>query len=214
MRSFKHWTPRYIFDRLNTKAYERIYPDHPWLTKTANGILAFYLKDSDVGFEFGSGRSTLWLARRICLLTSVEHDRVWYARIRKQLEREGISNVKYYLREEAKQNDQHAQSHAYTRVIEACEECSLDFVLIDGLYRDICAYSALTKLRPGGLVVIDNADWFLPCRSRSPSSRRPEDGPVSELWKEFLYVVKDWRLIWTSNGVCDTAFYFRPCSRI
>jgi hypothetical protein len=71
MKSFRHWSPRYIYNRVNEMIYQRSYPDHPWLTKTANSILVNLLKKDDIGLEFGSGRSTLWFARRMSFLTSI-----------------------------------------------------------------------------------------------------------------------------------------------
>jgi len=59
MRSIQHWTPRYLKDRLAEAYYHRTHPGHPWLTRWANEMLASYLRSSDVGVEFGSGRSTL-----------------------------------------------------------------------------------------------------------------------------------------------------------
>ena len=77
--------------------YQRRHPDHPWLTKSANSILSSYLKDSDIGLEFGSGRSTLWFAQRVSALTSVEHDPLWYSKVSEMLKGNGISNVTQLL---------------------------------------------------------------------------------------------------------------------
>jgi predicted O-methyltransferase YrrM len=38
-------------------------------------------------------------------------------------------------------------------------DASLDFVVVDGWYRPVCARAALSKLKPGGLLLIDNTDW-------------------------------------------------------
>jgi len=58
MRRFRHWTPRYIWDRLGTVLYERRRPEDPWLTKEAVRALSTYLRLEDSGLELGSGRST------------------------------------------------------------------------------------------------------------------------------------------------------------
>jgi hypothetical protein len=85
-----------------------------------------------------------------------------------------------------------------------------DLIIVDDLYRDHCALSAIEYLRPGGLLLIDNINWYLPSRSVSPVSRRQEDGPASPLWAEFSDRVQAWRQIWTSNGVTDTAIWVKP----
>ena len=56
MRTFSHWTPIYIKNRIGTLYYEKAYPEYPWLTRDANEILASYLVKNDIGLEFGSGR--------------------------------------------------------------------------------------------------------------------------------------------------------------
>lgn len=77
MRTFRHWTPRYVKNRIGVFYYQKIQPDQSWLTRSANEILNSWLTKSDIGLEFGSGRSTLWFAKRMAYLTSVEHDPVW-----------------------------------------------------------------------------------------------------------------------------------------
>lgn len=93
MRSFRHWTPRYIANRIKVMLYQYKYPDHPWLTEDAIKFLSSYLKKDDVGLEFGCGRSTLWFAKRISHLTSVETDSLWYGRVKQSLNCNKINNV-------------------------------------------------------------------------------------------------------------------------
>ena len=95
MRTFSHWTPRYIKNRIANVYYKMTCPNQPWLTRTANEILNTYLKKSDIGLEFGSGRSTLWFAKRVAKLTSVEHNEIWVANVRAMLNKAGIENVDY-----------------------------------------------------------------------------------------------------------------------
>ena len=73
-RSFRHWTFRYLIDRTELLLYERRHPDLPWLTREAVDFLASWLQPSDHGLEWGSGRSTVWLAQRVSRLVSIEHN--------------------------------------------------------------------------------------------------------------------------------------------
>jgi len=98
----------------------------------------------------------------------------------------------------------------YIQAVHDIKNNSLDFALVDGIWRSACANASIGKLRPGGLLIIDNANWFLPCKSYSPDSRTFAQGPASEEWTKFYNVVKKWRSIWTSSGVTDTAFYVKP----
>ena len=98
MRSFRHWTPRYLWNRLALMADERRYPDSPWLTRAMVEILETWLRPGDVGLEFGSGRSTIWFARRIKYLTSVENNPGWYTKVKENLQGTGgISQIAWII---------------------------------------------------------------------------------------------------------------------
>lgn len=209
MRNFHHWTPRYLVDRARELRYCRSHPDAPWLTPQATEILTTMLRPTDRGVEFGSGRSTLWLTRRVRHLTSVEHDDVWYGVVAAKLKDQGIHNVDHLFAPPDAPLDRGADSE-YARTVLRFEDGSLDFALVDGTYRDACARFSLGKLRSGGLLVIDNVDRFLPSNSRSPESRRPSQGPAGPVWSEVARTLAGWRHIWTSSGVWDTAIYIKP----
>ncbi len=211
MRTFGHLTSRYIKNRIATLYYEKMYPDHPWLTRSANEILDSYLVKSDIGLEFGSGRSTIWFAKRIAHLTSVEDNKVWVANVQKMLSKANIKNVEYKFIPKDKEEDKGCDAK-YVKVIYEFDDDSLDFCLVDGAYRDFCALKVIEKIRSGGLLIIDNVNWYLPSGSYSPNSRSFADGPKGPVWKEVVKLISGWRKIWTSSGVTDTAFFFKPCS--
>jgi hypothetical protein len=48
----------------------------------------------------------------------------------------------------------------YVAVFSEFEDDSLDFVVIDGHYRQACLLAALKKLKPGGLLLVDNSNWM------------------------------------------------------
>ena len=72
MRRTGHLTRRYIANRLRERLYQFTHPNRPWLTPMACQILETLLRSDDVGLEFGSGRSTLWFAKVMRHLTSVD----------------------------------------------------------------------------------------------------------------------------------------------
>ncbi len=201
LRGFRHWTPRYIYNRLKLMAYERQHPSAPWLTLAMVDFLESWLKPEDHGIEWGSGRSTIWFAERVASIVSVEHDPEWHRRVSAELKGNGIKNVDYYLRQD--EDD-------YCRVADNCSLASLDFCLVDGVARDRCALSALSLVRPGGIVIVDNCNWYLPTDSRSPYSRKGRDGAYTEEWAVFWKQVENWRHVWTTNGVFDTALWVKP----
>jgi predicted O-methyltransferase YrrM len=140
----------------------RTYPDLPWLTKAANAILETYLKPDDEGLEFGSGRSTIWFTKHVGRLTSVEHNKVWYDKVQAMIGDNQLTNVDYRFFPKDVEDERGADA-AYVRVIDTFEPESFDFVLVDGVYRDHCCLSVLDKIRPGGVLIIDNVNWYLPC---------------------------------------------------
>jgi hypothetical protein len=210
MRSFRHWTPTYIRDRVTLAVREYRRPDEPWLTAPAVELLGSWLRPSDVGLELGSGRSTLWFAARVGHLISVEHDESWFRRISARLRERGLAGrTDYRLCTDGKNGD---PASSYVGVVASLDAESLDFVLVDGVARDHCALAARDKLKPGALLVIDNINWFYARRdpSRAPNSRSLADGFESPQWAQLSATLDAWRVIWTTDGVCDTAFWVKP----
>jgi len=202
MRSFKHWTPRYVYNRILYSVYNKLHPDHPWLTQTSIQILASWLKPSDIGFEWGCGRSTRYFSKKVAHLTSVEHDETWFFRVKASLAANPVQNVELLLR--SRTGDQNSE---YVQAINCMAENSLDFVLVDGRMRIFCVSVALEKIRPGGLLVLDNAENYMPSSSCAPGSRTEP-----ELFKaaDILERLATWRTIWTSNGIWDTVLWVKP----
>jgi len=210
MKSFRYWTPRYLADRLALAVFEHRNPKLPWITAAMIEILESWLRLSDCGLEFGSGRSTVWFAARVKRLTSVEHDPACYARVLASLRNAGAADrVDYRLQEISQEEGSEAE---YVGVAREGSSESLDFCLIDGEHRDQCALAAIDRIRRGGILILDNANWYLPRKSpsRAPNSRRLQDGCASEAWERFQLATVDWRCVWTTNGVTDTALYVKP----
>ena len=162
------------------------------------------LRPVDRMLEWGSGRGTIWFARRVEHLTSVEHDESWYRRTQAAVTAAAVTNVHLLLVDE--------QPDDYVGIATTFEPESLGCVLIDGVpdLRDACAVAAVPLVQSAGMLVLDNANWYLPSASRAPSSRTRTDGPSSATWTEFERLVADWRAYWTTNGVWDTAIWVRP----
>jgi predicted O-methyltransferase YrrM len=203
LRNARHWTPRYIIDKLKWSAYQRKHPDTPWLTPQAIQILSTALLPTDAGIEWGSGRSTVWFSTRAKHLTSVEHHPQWYDRIKAQLAQKGASNVTYLQ----KSLDGQAYS-PYVQIAHDFTDRSLNFALIDGELRRECLIAVMPKIALGGLLVLDNANWYIDHPSRSPDSRSGK-GHLDDGWAHAVKQLSDWRMIWTSSGVTDTAIWFR-----
>ncbi len=208
MRSFKHWTASYVYSRSKDIGWRLVHPGRPWLTPTAIRFLEGWLKPGHTVFEWGAGRSTLWFARRVQNVVTVEHDPVWFLKIRSEVSHLKLNNVEILFI--ADNQDPISPMHYVGAFKQVARQC--DLVLVDGIHRELCALAALNEVKPGGLLLVDNANWYLPSSTRSPASRTREQGPASSQWADFERHTRSWARIWTSNGVFDTVIWIRPQS--
>jgi hypothetical protein len=210
MRQIGHWTPRYVVNRVLWEVYERRNTDKPWLNPVANRLLPTLLRPTDQALEWGSGQSTLWLARHVGHLTSVEDDRGWYERITGRLAATQTTNVQYKLVESPPAGDG-ARTSDYVSTVFGFSDESLDFALVDGSAREYCAEAVLPKIAPGGVLIVDDTHGFFDHRTHAPISQWRK-GPKNEVWASVWHTVSTWRVIWTSNGLKDTTIFVRPSS--
>ena len=203
-RPVTHLSPRYVGARTREAWRRRLAPPAPWLTHQAVALLSDLLRPRDRGVEFGAGRSTPWIARRTAWLTTVEHSREWADLVRAELAKDGLDNVTLaFVSGVGEQPD----PEDYLRPLESIAPGEVDFVLVDGIHRAECAHAAVDLLSSGGLLILDNAERYLPSTSKAPGARGMTFLPE---WQDFERKVAVWRRIWTSNGVWDTAIWVKP----
>jgi hypothetical protein len=127
----------------------------PWYTYPAIDYLEQLDLSNKTVFEYGCGHSTLYWASRAAQVVSVEHNEEWYRLICSKLP----SNCTLVLERE---------SDAYAAAIDRFDQ-QFDVIVVDGLVkgrtRMKCTRAALPRLRDGGMIILDNADW-LPESSR------------------------------------------------
>jgi len=204
MRDFGHWSWRYARDRSFLLAYEITHRGWPWLCPDANAYLANALETESTCFEWGSGRSTIWLAKRVNRLVSIEHDETWLNHVERRLGLLRSHGVELQRVSE--------EERPYVEPIDAFTQDSIDIVLVDGIskFRDSCALAALPKIRSGGIIMVDDIQRYLPSSSVSPGSIGPKSDPSTPAWSEFVHETADWNCHWFSSGVTDTAIWERP----
>lgn len=213
MSKLKHRTYRYIRDRIGLMMYERRQPGAPWLTASANEFLDHWLKPSDSGVEWGGGRSTVWLASRVARIFTIEENPAWGEQLHSLLDLRGLRD-RVDLNIVPIDRGTSPADARYVTIVRALKDASLDFCLVDGDLRDHCAVSAISLLKPGGLMIVDNVERYIPRKqkTRSPNARSEQDGFASAEWETFARAVSTWRAIWTTNGVTDTAIWLKPCA--
>lgn len=143
----------------------------PYLNFKAIKWLNTYLGPSMEVFEYGSGGSTLFIAKRVKRLVSVEHDKYWFEKINSKLANKKITNCEYIYSPPDKLSDAPALIKNYTselmpgysfekyvKIIDKFPDKSFDFILIDGRARNSCIKQAVKKVRSGGFIMLDNSD--------------------------------------------------------
>jgi len=199
----KHQNIRYLFAKSQELLYQKLHPEAPWLTPQAIDLLNELIRKDDIGVEFGSGRSTHWLAARCKGLISIENNESWYQYVKEKTQH--LKHVQYLFK--TIDRAQPEQS-AYLDMIPSIADDSVDFVLDDGKIRDWVALKMLPKLKAGGLFILDNAERYLPNSFHLPES--VDDAQITSNWKDFLNQTHGWRRIWTTNGVTSTLILFKP----
>ena len=207
--------PGYVRRRLRQKNFERTHPDAPWLTEQAVRLLDGWLRPTDRGIEWGSGRSTVWFAARVAHLTSVEDNADWYADVTRRLAAKRLSaKVDYHhVACECCEQDEPA-THPYADVANELADGSLDFALVDGNIRLTCIRRGMPKLKPGGLLILDNANRYCPNLSLGSCAtiHEPRTEPPSAGWAAVLRELEGWRPILTTDGIWDTRMWVKHCA--
>lgn len=146
----------------------------PWISFEAIDYLDQNLTPTMTAFEYGSGGSSVYLARRLKHLTSVEHNADWFAAVCTTMAERDLFNWSgHHIPAEegpygSSRRDEPADYtsdesaainyRAYASSIDAFSDEAFDMVLVDGRARPSCLVHAMPKVKLGGLLVLDNAD--------------------------------------------------------
>ncbi len=174
------------------RAFERINPDAPWLVPDSIPAIEALLARGQRAFEWGAGRSTLWLAHHGLQVTTVEGRPAWHEEVRQRILAAGLGDrVELKLIKVQRDYDVPPETvERYAGAIDAIPDGSLDLVLVDGHFRAPCVARALPKLKPGGHLVNDNAD-------------------IADL-AESVAMLAPWRIGLYDNGVWQTMVFRAP----
>lgn len=212
MRKFRHLTPLYVLFKIRSIVYQKRHPQNPWLTPMAIQILRWWLKPYDKGVEWGSGRSTIWFARRVAHILSIEHNRVWYEKTFGQIEKAGLLKAVDYRLLPVDSPKIRLNEKLYVEAVNDYPDGSFDFALVDGRLRHLCMAIVLPKIRPGGLLILDNSERYIHhdgqtkyCPDAHSSLKHRDE------WQALLSDLSGWRTIATNNGIWHTRFWIKPC---
>jgi hypothetical protein len=174
----------------------------PWLTLESIKIIENWAKSTDKVLEFGSGSSTVWFSKHVKQITSIEHDPSWYE-ISKKLTKSAGKKIKLFLAKNKKD---------YLKIFDMIPENSIDICLVDGEWRRDCLIGAFSKVKRGGIIILDNAETYIPKYWESNSfqtSWKERGSPEKDKIKIIQKELKNWRLIVTSDVTQDTIFFVK-----
>ena|SRR3990167_7073207 len=142
---------KFIKDKICTQC-QRALPlrDTPWLTNQAKDFLVEWFKDKKDPkvLEFGAGGSTIWFSKRTKNLTTIESQADWFGHAKDNLDSQ----------KECNSVDLRLIPMDYYQVCNELDNESFDLVLIDARYRVKCIEASRCLLKPGGILMLDNAD--------------------------------------------------------
>jgi hypothetical protein len=118
----------------------------PWITYSALFFLQQRIRPEMEIFEYSCGNSTLWWSSRVKSVTSCEHDRQWFERMKGLVP----SNVALH----------HIALEYGGLYSEKIKEYSnlFDVIVLDGRDRVNCAKNCLPALKADGVIIWDNSD--------------------------------------------------------
>ncbi len=144
--------------------------DVPWWTYPAISAVDAHLArlgGRARAFEYGSGASTVWLARRCASVHSVEHDAAFAAVVAGLLDTTaGLGEVTYEQVAAVRsatptvasgRRGEEGLDYADYRAAITRAGGTYDLICIDGRARMACLEAALPHLAPGGLILVDDA---------------------------------------------------------
>jgi hypothetical protein len=105
-----------------------------------------------------------------------------------------------------------ADHHAYCCSAVQSRSEGFDFALVDGKIRLSCMKFVVPLLRPGGLLILDNANRYVPNPSAYgfQTAHEPRAVPRSPQWADVLAGLKSWRMGNFTDGIWDTRVWVKP----
>jgi predicted O-methyltransferase YrrM len=141
----------------------------PWFAYGAIDFLDKHLRpDMDV-FEFGSGGSTIFFARRCASVRSVEEHPEWAARVRQRAAQLGLSNA---VIAECPFDFSSPAGFLESDYLAQVRKASFDVIVVDGADNDYtirpqCFQMAENQVKPGGIIVVDDSWRYSQLREKN-----------------------------------------------
>lgn len=185
-----------MMSQLDRYGHFRSYIENTSIDKAGNPIPWFtypaieYINQLDLShselLEWGSGASSEYFQSKVKKITSIEHDKAWYQRM-KSLFIDGNEII-------------FADENDYIDVAYNLRK-KFDLIVVDGIQRDKCILAAKDLIKDDGIIILDNSD------------RHPD---LCKLMRELDYIQIDMHGIGPINkyGWTTTLFYNRSSAPV
>lgn len=135
----------------------------PWFSYAAIDFLEDFVTSRMKVFEYGSGGSTLFFARRAGSVLSVEDNPNWQELVTQKLADNQLENATILLRPFDFKNPVGFETSDY---FTALPDEKFDIIVVDGSeewtqVRPVCFRRAEERVNPGGIIVVDDS-WRYP----------------------------------------------------
>jgi hypothetical protein len=135
----------------------------PWFAYAAIDFLDDFLQPDMTVCEYGSGGSTLFFARRVQWVFSIEDNPQWFNLVSERLRVKSISNVNLKLCPFDFKNPTGFETSDY---LQAIPNQRFDVIVVDGSeewtrIRPVCFEKAQKHIKKNGIIVVDDS-WRYP----------------------------------------------------
>ena len=135
----------------------------PWFSYAAIDFLEEFLRPHMTVCEYGSGGSTIFFARRVKTVYSIEDNPKWFELVSRRLEQQSIWNVSLKLCPFDFKDPVGFEDSEY---LNAIPQERFDVIVVDGSeewtqVRPVCFQKAQSRVKKGGIIIVDDS-WRYP----------------------------------------------------
>lgn len=145
----------------------------PWFAYSVIQFLDETVRSKMLVYEYGSGGSTLYFARRCARVVSIEDDLDWHDRVSRIIHDRRIANVdlRFCATDLTSVEAFRASSYA-----DCLPEEPADIIVVDGSeltvqVRPLCFEIAETRVKSGGMIIVDDSWRYTDLRRRNRAKK-------------------------------------------
>jgi predicted O-methyltransferase YrrM len=163
-----NYVPRYVTTSL-LPGQSPLDMEIPWFSYSAIDFLDNYLSPEMSVCEYGSGGSTLFFARRVKSVFSIEDNSEWFTKVQTSIREKGVTNAEITFAPFNFKDPTDFENSAYLHSI---PDQKFDVIVVDGAeewipVRPTCFHHAEKYIKRGGIIVVDDSWRYVSLRENS-----------------------------------------------